>query len=597
MALRIEDYALIGDTCTVALVGNDGSIDWMCLPRIDSAACFANLLGQPKHGHWRIAPRDPSALSRRRYRGNTLVLETEFETDTGRVRIIDFMPPHEPVPNVIRIVEGLSGAVSMAMELIVRFDYGWVVPWVRRIDGRLHAVGGPDALVLDAAIETHGENLTTVCDFDVRAGDRVPFVLGWHPSHVTAPPPLDAEVALDAAEAWWNQWAEQCSYVGPWRDAVLRSLITLKALTYSPTGGIVAAATTSLPEWLGGVRNWDYRYCWLRDATFTLYALLLGGFQAEAIEWRNWLLRAVAGDPSQLQIMYGVAGERRLPELTLDWLPGYANSAPVRTGNGAVKQVQLDVYGEVMDVLYHARRLGVEPDMFSWSVQRRMLEFLESSWREPDEGLWEVRGPRQQFTHSKIMAWVAFDRAVKSAHNLGLEGPVARWESCRSAIHEEVCARGYDAARGTFTQSYGSRNVDAALLMLPLVGFLPAEDPRVLGTVKAIEEDLAVDGFLLRYRTDETHDGLPEGEGAFLLCSFWLADNYALLGRETEAIDLFERLLSLRNDVGLLSEEFDPRAGRMLGNFPQAFSHVGLVNTAFNLTPDHVAPAKEREKV
>ena len=596
MPLRIEDYALIGDTCTVALVGNNGSIDWLCLPRFDSGACFAHLLGGPQHGHWRIAPRAEHWKSRRRYRGTTLVLETEFETDEGRVRVVDFMPPHEPIPNVVRIVEGLDGAVTMSAELVVRFDYGWVVPWVRRIDGRWYAVAGPDALVLDTTVETRGKDLTTTSAFVIRSGERVPFVLGWHPSHLPASEPFDAFAALHAAEKWWNDWSAQCTYSGPWRDAVLRSLITLKALTYSPTGGIVAAATTSLPECLGGVRNWDYRYCWLRDATSTLYALLISGFQEEAIAWRDWLLRAVAGDPAQLQIMYGVAGERRLPELTLDWLPGYAGSKPVRTGNRAVTQLQLDVYGEIMDVFYQARRLGVEPDASSWRVQRHLLQYLEKVWRQPDQGLWEMRGPRQHFTHSKVMAWVAFDRAFKSAQSFGLDGPVQRWEACRTAIHEQVAAFGYDSNRGTFTQAYGSKNLDAALLMLPLVGFLPANDPRVRGTVKAIEDDLLDDGLVLRYRTHETLDGLPPGEGTFLLCSFWLADNYALLRREAEAADLFERLLSLRNDVGLLAEEYDPRTRRMLGNFPQAFSHIGLINTALNLTPNQVAPAKTREQ-
>ena len=595
MPLRIEDYALIGDTCTAGLVGKDGSIDWLCLPRFDSAACFAHLLGERDHGHWTIAPAHRFA-TRRRYRGDTLVLETEFETDDGCVRVVDFMPPHEPIPNVVRIVEGLSGAVPMHMELVIRFDYGWVVPWVRRIDGRLHAVGGPDALVLDASVETHGENLTTVSEFLVRGGERQSFVLGWHPSHTPPPERLDPFALLAAADRWWTEWGRQCTYSGPWREAVVRSLITLKALTYSPTGGLVAAATTSLPEWIGGVRNWDYRYCWLRDATFTLMALLNSGYHEEAIAWRNWLLRAVAGDPAQLHIMYGVAGERRLPELTLDWLPGYEASRPVRVGNRAVEQLQLDVYGEVMDVLYQARRLGVPADEASWSMQRLLLEYLETVWREPDEGLWEVRGPRQQFTHSKVMAWVAFDRAVKSAENQRLQGPVARWRKCRDTIHQQVCEHGYDPQRGTFTQAYGSTNVDASLLMLPQVGFLPAHDPRIRGTVRAIERDLLDDGFVARYRTHETEDGLPPGEGSFLLCSFWLADNYALQGHEQEAAALFERLLSLRSDVGLLSEEWDHQSGRMLGNFPQAFSHVGLVNTALNLTPDHPAPARQREK-
>ncbi len=593
MPLRIEDYAIIGDTCTAALVGRDGSIDWLCLPRFDSAACFAHLLGERKHGYWSIAPTGRFS-SVRRYRGDTLVLETEFETDDGRVRIVDFMPAHEEIPNVVRIVEGLSGAVPLRMDLVIRFDYGWLVPWVRRLDGRLHAVGGPDALVLDSSVETHGENLSTVSEFTVREGERETFVLSWHASHTPPPERLEPITALADAERWWNEWGESCTYTGPWRDAVVRSLITLKALTYTPTGGIVAAATTSLPEWIGSVRNWDYRYCWLRDATFTLMALLNSGYRDEACAWRDWLLRAVAGDPAQLHIMYGVAGERRLTELELDWLPGYENSRPVRTGNRAVTQLQLDVYGEVMDVLYQARRLGMAATEDSWSMQRHLLDYLETIWQQPDEGIWEVRGPRQQFTHSKVMAWVAFDRAVKSAEDQGFDGDVERWRKCRDVIHKQVCEYGFDHKRGTFTQIYGSTNVDASLLMLPQVGFLPADDPRILGTVRAIEEDLLADGFVRRYHTHETDDGLPPGEGTFLLCSFWLADNYALQGREKEAVDLFERLLSLRNDVGLLSEEWDHHDERMLGNFPQAFSHVGLVNTALNLF-HYAAPAKQRE--
>ena len=595
MPLAIEDYALIGDTRTAALVGKDGSIDWLCLPRFDSGACFAALLGEPRHGRWSLAPSSRPKDVSRRYLPDTLVLQTEFTTDGGVVRVTDCMPPGEEIPNLVRVVEGVSGTVQMRMELIVRFDYGWVVPWVRTIDGVMRAVGGPDALALRTPARAHGENLTTVAEFTVRAGERVPFVLSWHPSNAEPPPAIDACAAVDAATEWWRAWVGRCTVREPHRDAVVRSLITLKALTFTPTGGIIAAPTSSLPEHLGGVRNWDYRYCWLRDATFTLYSLLLSGFRQEACAWRDWLLRAIAGDPSQLQIMYGVAGERRIPELTLPWLPGYQGSAPVRTGNAAVHQLQLDVYGEVMDALHQARRAGLPPDDNAWHVQRKLLEFLESNWREPDEGIWETRGPNQHFTHSKMMAWVAFDRAVKAVEQSGADGPAGRWRGIRDAIHAEVCQKGFDAQRGAFTQAYGSQALDASLLMMPLVGFLPATDPRVAGTVSAIERELTHDGFVLRYRTDHTEDGLPEGEGTFLLCSFWLADNYALLGRERDAHALFSRLLALRNDVGLLAEEYDPVARRMLGNFPQAFSHVGLINTVFNLTSGHRAPARDRE--
>jgi GH15 family glucan-1,4-alpha-glucosidase len=594
--MAIEDYALIGDTRTAGLVSKTGSLDWLCLPRFDSGACFASLLGEPRHGRWSIHPADGSVrATRRRYRENTLVLETEFATDTGVVRVVDCMPPGEDIPNVVRLVEGVEGEVSMRMELIIRFDYGWVVPWVRTIEGVLHAVGGPDALALRTPVKHHGEDRMTVAEFKVRSGERVPFVLTWHPSNTPDPGPLDAEAAISNTEAWWKEWSAGCHYQGPWREAVIRSLITLKALTYSPTGGIVAAPTTSLPEYLRGVRNWDYRYSWLRDATFTLYALLVGGHEDEASAWREWLLRAAAGAPEQLQVMYGVAGERRLPELTLDWLPGYAGSTPVRVGNAAVGQHQLDVYGEVMDALHQARRAGIPPDPYAWRVQRKLLDFLESKWREPDAGLWEVRGPRQHFTHSKIMAWVAFDRAVKAVEALSADGPVERWREIRSAIHQEVCAKGFHPEKKAFTQAYGSPALDAALLMAPLVGFLRADDPRMVSTVNAIERELVRDGFVVRYRTHESNDGLPPGEGVFLLCSFWLADNYALMGREEQARALFEQLLALRNDVGLLSEEYDPVGRTFLGNFPQAFSHVGLVNTAFNLTPNERAPAHERK--
>jgi GH15 family glucan-1,4-alpha-glucosidase len=595
MPSPIEEYAVVGDTRTAALVGKDGSIDWLCLPRFDSGACFAALLGGTSNGRWQIAPSaGPRWTSRRRYRGDTLVLETEFSTASGVARVVDCMPPDENIPNLVRLVEGVRGQVSMRTELVVRFDYGWIVPWVRTVDGAMRAVAGPDALAVRTPVRMHGADLTTVADFTVAAGERVPFVLSWHPSNEPPPPELDAAAAVEAAESWWRRWAAHATYEGPWRDAVVRSLITLKALTYTPTGGIVAAATTSLPERIGGVRNWDYRYSWLRDATFTLYALLVGGFRDEACAWRDWLLRAVAGAPSQLQIMYGVAGERRLPELTLGWLPGYEGSAPVRVGNAAVSQLQLDVYGEVMDALYQARRMGVAADPLAWTVQLKLLEFLESGWQEPDEGIWEVRGPRRHFTHSKVMAWVAFDRAVKSVESTGIDGPADRWRAIRRAIHEEVCLKGYDPGRRAFTQAYGSPTLDASLLVMPLVGFLPATDPRLAGTVAAIERELMEDGFVLRYRSHEADDGLPPGEGVFLLCSFWLADAYALMGRHEEARALFERLLALRNDVGLLSEQYEPASRRFLGNFPQAFSHVGLVNTACNLTSTPAAPALHR---
>jgi GH15 family glucan-1,4-alpha-glucosidase len=583
MPLRIEDYGLIGDTQTAALVGRDGSIDWLCMPAFDSGACFAALLGEPDDGRWLIAPAAGGAATRRRYRPDTLVLETEFETESGAVRVIDFMPPRQSEPDLVRMVEGVRGTVAMQMELAVRFDYGSVVPWVRQTDGHLLAVAGPDALSLWTPVETHGKGLTSRAEFMVREGERLTFLLMWHPSHLNALEPIDCGRALQETEQWWRDWCAHCTYTGPWRDDVMRSLITLKALTFAPTGGIVAAATTSLPEEIGGVRNWDYRYCWLRDATYTLYALMTGGYTEEAVAWRNWLLRAVAGDPSRLQMIYGMRGERRLPELELPWLRGYEDSRPVRTGNAAVNQFQLDVYGEVMDALHLARRAGIPADHDAWSLQMALLRFLESGWQQPDEGIWEVRGPRRHFTHSKVMAWVAFDRAVKAVERYGADGPVDRWRQLRDTVHEEVCRLGFDAARTTFTQYYGSHELDASLLMMPLVGFLPPHDPRVAGTVAAIERELLWDGLLCRYRPRETLDGLPGGEGVFLACSFWLADNYALLGRQDEAHRLFERLLLLRNDLGLLAEEYDPQAARMLGNFPQAFSHVMLINTARNL--------------
>jgi GH15 family glucan-1,4-alpha-glucosidase len=595
MPLRIEDYALVGDCQTAALVGRDGSIDWLCLPRFDSGACFAALLGSAENGRWLLAPAAGTRAVRRRYRGETLVLETEFDTGDGDVVVVDFMPPRSSRAELVRIVRGRRGKVPMRMELVVRFDYGWLVPWVRRRGGGLIAVAGPDLVSLDAGVELRGERFTTVADFTVCEGQSVPFVLGWRPSHEPESPPVDPEAALADTERWWREWAGRCTYGGEWRAPVTRSLITLKALTYSPTGAIVAAPTTSLPEHVGGVRNWDYRYCWVRDATFTLYALLLNGFHEEARAWREWLLRAVAGKASQLQIMYGVAGERRLTELTLDWLPGYEGSRPVRIGNAAADQFQLDVFGEMADTLHLARRVGLQTTADGWRVERGLLEYLESRWSEPDEGIWEVRGPRRHFTHSRMMAWLALDRAVRDVERYGLDGPVERWRALRDTVHREICSRGFDPDQNAFVQYYGGKELDASLLTMPQVGFLPASDPRVRGTVAAIERRLVVDGFVRRYTVAEHVDGLPAGEGVFLLCTFWLADAYLLLGRRAEARSLFERLLAIANDVGLLPEEWDPVARRFLGNFPQAFSHVGLINTAHNLTEAR-GPAEQRRK-
>jgi GH15 family glucan-1,4-alpha-glucosidase len=597
MAAPIEDYALIGDTHTAALVSREGSIDWLCLPRFDSPACFAALLGDPGNGRWLLAPAGPVREVRRRYQGDSLVLETEYRTDDGVVRVVDFMPPRQADPDVARIVEGVSGRVPMRMELTIRFDYGSIVPWVRRIDGALHAIAGPDSVWLRTPVPVRGENLSTLADFTVAEGERVPFTLTWHASHRPAPRRIEPIKALGDTEAWWGEWASRIDYRGGWQDAVIRSLLTLKALTYAPTGGIVAAPTTSLPERLGGVRNWDYRYCWLRDATFTLSALMLAGLGDEAKAWREWLLRAVAGQPKQMQILYGVAGERRINEQELDWLGGYEGSRPVRVGNAAVHQFQLDVYGEVMDVLHLGRHIGLESDPSTWDLQRALLEFLESNWREPDEGIWEIRGPRRHFTHSKVMAWVAVDRAIKAVELAGLEGPVDRWRAVRRELHDEVCREGYDSQRDSFVQYYGADHLDASLLLIPLVGFLPAGDRRVKGTVAAIQRELMSDGLVHRYPPEgsEKVDGLPPGEGPFLACTFWLADNLAMMGQGKEARAIFERLLALRNDVGLLAEEFDPSSRRQLGNFPQAFSHVALVNTANYLSEDSM-PAWSRHR-
>jgi GH15 family glucan-1,4-alpha-glucosidase len=595
MPSRIEDYALIGDCQTAALVGRDGSIDWLCVPRFDSPACFAALLGTPEHGRWLLAPSGEARSVRRRYRGDTLVLETEFETDAGVVAIVDCMPPRTTAPDLIRLVEGRRGRVPMRMELVMRPAYGSRVPWVQRVEDGLVAIAGPDALRLRSPVTVRGENFRSVADFVVSEGQKTAFELTWYPSHLSAPSPSEPEETISRTESWWQDWSARCTYEGEWRDAVVRSLITLKALTYAPTGGVVAAATTSLPEQLGGVRNWDYRYCWLRDATFTLYALLLVGYVEEACAWREWLLRAVAGAPGQAQIMYGVAGEQWLPELEVPWLPGYEGARPVRVGNAASGQFQLDIYGEIMDALHFARRATVPPSEPAWRVQRALVRFVESAWKRPDEGIWEVRGPRRHFTHSKVMAWVALDRAVKGVERFGYDGPVERWRQVRDRIHADVCRNGFDPDLNTFVQHYGSQDLDASLLMIPLVGFLPANDPRMLGTVKAIREKLMADGFVLRYPTAPHIDGLPPREGAFLACTFWLADNLALQGRRTEARDMFERLLVLRNDVGLLSEQYDPACGRLVGNFPQAFSHVGLINTAQNLSRGD-GPAEDRRR-
>jgi GH15 family glucan-1,4-alpha-glucosidase len=583
--LPIEDYAVVGDTQTAALVGNDGSVDWLCLPRFDSGAMFAALLGGPENGRWLLAPAGPVRRVRRRYRGESLMLETEFETDDGTVRLIDFMPPRGDAADLVRIVEGVHGRVPMRMELRGRFDYGLVVPWVYRDTHDLVAVAGPDAAWLRTPVPTELRDHTARAEFSVGAGDDAPFVLTWKPSHRPAPRPFAAREALARTEDHWRAWISHCTYRGEWRDAVVRSLLTLKALTYAPTGGIVAAVTTSLPEQLGGMRNWDYRYCWLRDATITLQALLYSGYTDEAAEWRRWLLRAIAGDPARMQIMYGIAGERRLDEYVAHWLPGY-DGGPVRIGNAAAEQFQLDVYGEVMDALHQARSTGLKRDDTSWALQVTLMHFVEEHWADPDEGIWEVRGGRKDFTHSKLMAWVAADRAVAAVERFGLPGPADRWRALRDEIRRDILDRGYDADRGTFTQYYGSRELDAALLMVPLVGFLPADDPRMHGTVAAIERELLRDGFVQRYTQPPGIgvDGLPAGEGAFLACTFWLADNYALQGRHDEARDAFERLLALRNDVGLLSEEYDPKAGRLVGNFPQAFSHVPLIETARTLS-------------
>jgi GH15 family glucan-1,4-alpha-glucosidase len=585
MATRIEDYALIGDCETAALVSNRGSVDWLCWPRFDSGACFAALLGAPENGHWQIAPLDRDAQVTRRYRPKTLILETTFKTKEGEALLIDFMPLRRDGPSkLVRLAVGVRGAVRLRTELIIRFDYGASVPWVRRMEnGDLQAISGPDMLVLRTPIALRGEGLTTVGEFTVEAGRSIPFVLTHCPSHLRSPEPVNAQGALRHTQAFWENWASEHHGTGPYADCITRSLITLKALTYMPTGGIVAAPTTSLPEQLGGPRNWDYRFCWLRDATLTLLAFMNAGYYDEASAWRDWLLRAAAGSPSQLQIMYGVAGERLLMEWEVPWLAGYGGAKPVRVGNAASAQLQLDVFGEVMDALHQGRHGGLSYLEAGWDFQRALLAHLETVWQSPDEGIWEVRGGRQHFTYSKVMAWVAFDRVIKSGEAFGLEGPLDKWRAIRDQICDEVCEKAFDPQLGAFVQAYGSRQLDASTLLIPTVGFLPPEDPRVLGTIAAVERGLMRDGLVLRYDSAETEDGLPAGEGAFLACSFWLADAYILTGRGDDARALYERLLSFRNDLGLMSEEYDPRGKRMLGNFPQAFSHIAMINTAHNL--------------
>ena len=594
---RIEDYGFLSDTQTGALVSRDGCVDWLCFPRFDSGACFASLLGEKENGHWRFFPEEEVTATRRRYRGETLILETEIETKSGAVRLIDFMPPRGENPDIIRIIEGLRGKISMQMELIIRFDYGHIVPWVRRrrrFDG-LEAIAGPNGLILRTPVETCGKDLTTVAEFSVAKGDRIPFVLTWFASHTDPPRKINPEHALRDTETFWTDWAKRFQSEGKWRDAVVRSLITLKGLTYAPTGGLVAALTTSLPEQIGGVRNWDYRYCWLRDAALILLVLLRAGYLEEATSWRQWLLRAIAGSPAQMQTIYGVRGERRLIEYEIPWLSGYENSRPVRVGNAASNQFQLDVYGEVLAAAWQGHLAGLKMTEADWALMVAIMKFLELHWQEPDEGIWEVRGGRQQFTHSKMMAWLAFDRAIKLVENCGCVAHehFGRWQKIRDQIHAEVCERGYNPKKKAFTQVYGSDALDASLLTMPLAGFLPVTDERVRGTIEAIARELMQDGFVLRYRPQEKGvDGLPGSEGVFLPCSFWLADCWHLLGRKKEACELFERLLDLRNDLGLLSEEYDPRNKRQLGNFPQAFSHVALVSCARLLAGEDVLPIR-----
>ena len=625
MTLRIEDYAIIGDCETCAMVGSDGSIDWLCFERLDAAACFAALLGDSSHGRWQIAPHLPEGQmvqTKRRYVDDTLVLETEFHfPDGGVVVLTDFMPIRDDRSDVVRIVEARGEAdvaLPMQMELIIRFDYGSIIPWVQRIHptkgipavgkgaadisppeapwcrASLWAIAGPDSLRFRSAVPLVNKDFRTTAEFSVKPGEPLFFTLTWHRSYDPSDASPHPDAALEETLSFWRDWSARCTYRGPWRDAVMRSLITLKALTFAKSGGIAAAATTSLPEQLGGVRNWDYRYCWLRDSTLTLLAFLRCGYSDEACAWRIWLLRAIAGDPADLQIMYGLAGERRLTEYEINWLPGYEKSAPVRVGNAASKQFQLDVYGEVLDTLHQARKAKLEANDAGWELEKVLLAFVVDSWDKPDEGIWEVRGPRRHFTHSKVMAWVALDRGIHAVEHFGRKGPVEQWRRVRDRIHAEVCEKGFSPRLNSFVQSFETEFLDASLLMIPLVGFLPPEDPRVVGTVDAIQKHLMRDGFVLRYDTSKSDDGLPPGEGAFLACSFWLVDCLTLIGRHDEAQTMFERLMTLRNDVGLLSEEYDHNANRLIGNFPQAFSHLALVGAALNLRQAKHGPVKDR---
>ena len=599
MSRPIEDYGLIGNMLSCALVARDGSIDWLCLPRFDSDACFAALLGTPENGFWRIAPASGQTAVSRGYRPGTTILETTFETDEGAVTLIDFMPlaSDEEHVDVVRLVRGDRGRVRMRCDFALRFGYGSTVPWLQRADFGVHAVAGPDAVELHTPVSLVNEDLRTSATFSVGAGATVPFVLAWRPSHRSVERSIDPQRRLQETEAWWLGWSGRCQFGngGPdhWRDAMTRSLITLKALTFAPTGGIVAAATTSLPEQIGGERNWDYRYCWIRDATLTLYALLTSGYRDEARAWREWMLRAAAGHPAQLQIMYGLAGERRLTEIELPWLAGYERSKPVRIGNGAYSQLQIDVFGEMLDALHVGRKFLLQPSHEAWNFQKVLLEDLKKQWRLPDQGIWEIRGPPRHFTHSKLMAWVAFDRGVRAVEDFGLDGPSESWKAERDEIRAEILSNGWSHEKQSFVQHYGGTELDASLLLVPLTGFLPPDDPRVAGTVEAIRRDLVEDGLVLRYRPERAPDGLEGTEGTFLVCSFWLADALTMMGRVEEATELFERLLSLRNDLGLLAEQYDPHSRRQLGNFPQAFSHVGIVNTAHNLVSVE-GPAEQR---
>jgi GH15 family glucan-1,4-alpha-glucosidase len=594
MSQKIEDYAIIGDCETAALVGRDGSIDWLCWPRFDSPACFANLLGGPQNGRWSIAPADPAAKISWAYRGHTLILETRIETADGIATVTDFMPVKDHCSHLVRLVRGISGSIKLRTELIIRFDYGAVVPWVRRRDdGSLHAVAGPDRLVLRTPIRLSPRGRTHAAEFIIAAGETIDFTLSYGVSFDDIPKAIDPYAALDETERDWDAWSRKFAGADEWPEAVIRSLATLRALIFRPSGGMVAAPTTSLPEQLGGARNWDYRFCWLRDATLTLLALMNAGYSEEAKAWRAWLIRALGGEPALVQVLYGIGGERHIPENTLPWLSGYADSKPVRIGNAAAGQLQLDIYGEVLDAFYQSRKRRLVTDAADWMLQCEMLKHLEGIWQLPDEGIWEVRGPRRHFTYSKIMAWVAFDRGIKSIEEFGFVGPLDHWRRLRRQIHEDVCAKGFDAELGAFTQSYGSKELDASLLMIGLTGFLPPSDKRLVGTVEAIERHLIVDGLVRRYDTQGAKDGLTGGEGAFLACSFWLVDNFVLLGRLNDARALFERLLTLRNDLGLLSEEYDPHAQRLVGNYPQAFSHIALINSACNLARA-AKPAEQR---